>query len=88
MVKIESNPDMIFAGSNDACAHLYLKSLGLPEDSTAEYSQILCGFMEQHFGVSPGRTYIEFVSPPRHMFGWNNAITPGVAEFMKPASSS
>ena len=72
MVSINGAADLIFAGTNDPCAHLMLKSLGLPESETRTYSEKLCGFIEQQLGVSPSRTYIEFINPERHMFGWDN----------------
>ena len=72
MVSINGAAELIFAGSNDPCAHLMLKSLGLPESETRTYSEKLCGFIEQQLGVSPSRTYIEFTNPERHMFGWDN----------------
>ena len=73
MVSINGAADLIFAGTNDPCAHLVLKSLGLPESETRTYSAKLCSFIEQQLGVSPSRTYIEFVNPERHMFGWNSS---------------
>jgi phenylpyruvate tautomerase PptA (4-oxalocrotonate tautomerase family) len=73
MVILETNQDMLFAADDAPLAYLELKSLGLPEDKTPALSSALCGFMEQHFGVPPSRTYIDFASPPRHMFGWNSA---------------
>jgi len=73
MVNINDNADLIFAGTNEPCAHLMLKSLGLPESETKTYSEKLCSFIEQQLGVSPSRTYIEFINPERHMFGWNNS---------------
>lgn len=72
MVNIVGDAKLIFAGSDDPCAHLMLKSLGLPESETKTYSDRLCTFIEQQLGVSPSRTYIEFVNPERHMFGWNS----------------
>ena len=63
--------NLIFAGTKEPCAHLILKSLGLPESETRVYSEKLCGFIEQQLGVPPSRTYIEFISPERHMFGWD-----------------
>jgi len=72
MVVLESNRDMLFAASDAPLAYLELKSLGLPEATTPELSAVLCRFMEQHFGVPPSRVYIEFASPPRHLFGWNS----------------
>jgi len=72
MICINANADMVFAGASDPCAHLVLKSLGLPETKTKIYSEKLCTFIEQQIGVAPSRTYIEFISPERHMFGWNS----------------
>jgi phenylpyruvate tautomerase len=72
MVILETNPDMLFGADDAPHAYLELKSLGLPEATTPELSAALCGLMEQHFGVAPDRVYIEFASPPRHLFGWNN----------------
>ena len=71
MVSISSDAKLIFAGSHEPCAYLMLKSLGLPENETRGYSEKLCSFIEQQLGVPPARTYIEFVSPERHMFGWD-----------------
>jgi hypothetical protein len=73
MVGINGAADLIFAGTNDPCAHLMLKSLGLPESETRTYSEKLCGFIEQQLGVSPSRIYIEFINPERHMFGWDSS---------------
>ena len=72
MVSLNGAADLIFAGTSDPCAHLMLKSLGLPESETRAYSEKLCSFIEQQLGVSPARIYIEFINPERHMFGWDN----------------
>ena len=72
MIDLYGNADLIFAGTSDPCAHLMLKSLGLPESETGAYSKELCSFIEQQLGIPPSRTYIEFINPERHMFGWNN----------------
>jgi phenylpyruvate tautomerase PptA (4-oxalocrotonate tautomerase family) len=71
MVILRTNPDMLFAADDAPLAYLELKSLGLPEDATPDLSAALCGFMQEHFDVPPERIYIEFASPPRHMFGWS-----------------
>jgi phenylpyruvate tautomerase PptA (4-oxalocrotonate tautomerase family) len=72
MVILELNPDMVFGADDAPLAFLELKSLGLPEDRTKSLSRALCALVEKHFKVSPARIYIEFASPPRHMFGWNS----------------
>jgi hypothetical protein len=71
LVTLESNPHMLFAGSDAPLAYLELKSLGLPEDRTPALSAALCGFLGEHLGIPADRVYIEFASPPRHLFGWN-----------------
>lgn len=71
LVTLELNPHMRFAGADAPLAYLELKSLGLPEERTPTLSAALCGFLAEHLGISPDRVYIEFASPPRHLFGWN-----------------
>jgi phenylpyruvate tautomerase PptA (4-oxalocrotonate tautomerase family) len=73
MVSINGNADLIFAATDEPCAYLALKSLGLPESETKTFSAQLCALIQQQLGVSPSRTYIEFISPERHMFGWNSS---------------
>lgn len=71
LVKYAHNPDMLFAGTNEALAFLELKSLGLPIDKTTAFSSALAALIQEELGVSSERVYIEFSSPERHMFGWN-----------------
>ncbi len=71
MVILEHNPDMCFGGDTAPLAYLELKSLGLPEQRSAEFSATLCNLIQTHLGVAPDRIYIEFASPPRHLFGFD-----------------
>ncbi len=71
MLKFTHNPNMLFAGNALPLAHIKLKSLGLPEDNTAEISNDVCLLIEKYFNVPPERNYIEFANPERHMWGWN-----------------
>lgn len=71
MVKILSAQALLFAGSDEPAAHLQLKSLNLPEKSTADFSARLCAFIEAELNISSARTYIEFSSPQRHLWGWD-----------------
>jgi phenylpyruvate tautomerase PptA (4-oxalocrotonate tautomerase family) len=73
MIKYEHNTNMLFAANDQPLAHLKLKSLGMPEDKTAEYSAELCQLMQTHFDVPAERVYIEFANPERHMWGWDSA---------------
>jgi phenylpyruvate tautomerase PptA (4-oxalocrotonate tautomerase family) len=72
MVSIESGLSMLFGGDNSPCAYLELKSLGLPEEKTAELSLTLCKLIGETLAIPAERVYIEFSNPPRHMWGWNN----------------
>lgn len=73
MVKFEHNPHMLFGGEDAPLAYLELKSIGLPEDRTAELSQALCDLVSSHLGVASDRIYVEFANAARHMWGWNGA---------------
>ena len=72
MVDLQDSANMIFAGTSEPAAFLHLKSLGLPESSTSEFSSALCSMVEQELGISPDRVFINFSSPERHMWGWNS----------------
>jgi len=72
MVIINAETSMLFAGSDDRAAHLKLKSLGLDESKTADYSNHLCGFIQNTLSISPARIYIEFSGPESHMWGWDS----------------
>ncbi len=71
MVMLEDGRDMLFAGTAAPAAYLEVKSLGLSETKTAQYSRTLCDFFAGALGVPTERIYIEFAAPPRHLFGWN-----------------
>ncbi|MCB1865426.1 MAG: hypothetical protein KDG50_08330 [Chromatiales bacterium] len=73
MIALSHNPDMRFAGSNDALAYLELKSIDLPQQDTTRLSDELCTFIENRMDVDPSRVYIEFADAERHMWGWSNA---------------
>ncbi len=71
MVILESDRPMLFAGEEAPTAMLQLKSLGMPESRTGEFSAALCRLVEEQLGIDPDRTYIEFSGPARHLWGWN-----------------
>jgi phenylpyruvate tautomerase PptA (4-oxalocrotonate tautomerase family) len=73
MVILETGRDMLFAGTSAPTAYVELKSLGLAETKTTDYSGRLCDLLADALGIPGERTYIEFASPPRHLFGWNHA---------------
>ena len=71
MVQIADQQTMSFGGDSAPCAYLQLKSLGLPEQRTAEFSAQLCQLVEQELAIPTDRIYIEFSSPARHLWGWD-----------------
>ena len=71
MVKIHPEQTLIFAGTSEPAAHIKLKSLGLPEDNTTDFSAKLCAFISSELNISSQRIYIEFSNPERHMWGWD-----------------
>ena len=73
MVNLNHSPHMYFAGSGAPLAYVELKSLGLPEQETVHLSQALCGLLSELFAIPEPRIYIEFSSPPRHLWGWNSS---------------
>ncbi|VAW54007.1 hypothetical protein MNBD_GAMMA05-1636 [hydrothermal vent metagenome] len=72
MVKVSPEQTLLFAGSDAPAAHIKLKSLGLPESNTAEFSEKLCSFLSGQLGIGGSRVYIEFSNPERHMWGWDS----------------
>ena len=70
MVQVEDQQCLMFSGEHTPCALVELKSLGLPETLTADFSTRLCDFLLTHTGIEPSRVYIEFSNPERHMWGW------------------
>ena len=71
MISIEENPAMLFGGSDDPLAYLELKSIGLPDTKTGEFSAALVALLDRHLGLPADRVYIEFADAPRAMWGWN-----------------
>jgi phenylpyruvate tautomerase PptA (4-oxalocrotonate tautomerase family) len=71
MISIIHSTCMSFAGDNSPCAMLELKSLGLPEQQTAAFSDALCSFITTETGIPASRIYIQFSGPERHMWGWD-----------------
>lgn len=71
MVSVETNPAMLFGGSDAPLAYLELKSIGLPENRTSEFSAGLAALLGEHLDLPPDRIYIEFADAPRSMWGWN-----------------
>ncbi|WP_353570235.1 phenylpyruvate tautomerase MIF-related protein [Candidatus Albibeggiatoa sp. nov. BB20] len=72
MVALHPNTAMSFAGNSEPTAYLELKSLGLPEQKTTQFSTILCQLIEQVLNIPPARIYIEFSNRQASLWGWNS----------------
>ena len=72
MIAVQANTPMSFAGNSEPTAYVQIKSLGLPEESTTGFSEGICSLVSAELNIDPSRIYIEFASPARHMWGWNN----------------
>ncbi|NKN33996.1 phenylpyruvate tautomerase MIF-related protein [Marichromatium bheemlicum] len=71
MVLLDDRCALSLGGSTEPTALLELLSLGLPEAETPRYARVLCALCEALLGVPERRVYIDFRTPPRHLFGWN-----------------
>jgi phenylpyruvate tautomerase PptA (4-oxalocrotonate tautomerase family) len=72
VVILEPEQAMLFGGEDAPAAYLELKSIGLPESRTGEFSARLCELIGQGLKIPAERIYIEFADAPRHMWGWNS----------------
>ncbi len=72
MVAMRPQADMLFGGSRADCAFVELKSIGLPHTQTTALAKLICELMQQHLGVPPERTYVEFSDAERALWGWNS----------------
>ena len=71
MVALEADTPMLFGGSTAPCLYMELKSIGLPDDRTAEFSRQLCDTVGAALEIAPERIYIEFAGAEPHLWGWN-----------------
>eukprot|EP00177_Eucheuma_denticulatum_P007224 GFKZ01013146.1.p1 GENE.GFKZ01013146.1~~GFKZ01013146.1.p1 ORF type:complete len:119 (-),score=12.38 GFKZ01013146.1:119-475(-) len=78
MVSFETSK-MIFGGSAEPCAFLYLASLGaLGPHVNPELVRSFSAVLESEAGIPPDRIYVEFNDiPVRTDFGWNNKTFGG-----------
>ena len=72
MVMLQDKQAITFAGNEQPTALVQLKSLGLPEADTPGLSQSICHQIGELLDIPANRVYIEFASPARHMWGWDN----------------
>ena len=71
MVSVESPVHMLFAGTDEPCAFLELRAIGLPVSMTGKLSELLGGLVESQTGIRKDRVYLNFADIPPHLWGWN-----------------
>ncbi len=72
MALFEGGKALAYGGSDEAAAYVSLDSIGLPEDRTAEFSSVICSFLESAMGIPGSRVYIAFGDIQRNLFGWDS----------------
>lgn len=67
----EPGKSLCFGGTTESAAFVELKSIGLPEASTAGFSREISTFLETALVIPADRVYIAFADLQRHMLGWD-----------------
>ena len=71
MVALPPPVPMLFAGNDEPAAYMEMKSIGLPQETTASLSSVLCSLVNELLGIAQERIYIEFANAERAMWGWS-----------------
>ena len=71
MVSVEAPVQMLFAGTEELCAFLELRAIGLPQSKTGRLAQLLGELVETQLGIRKDRVYINFADIKPSMWGWN-----------------
>tara|TARA_B100001996_G_scaffold303928_1_gene244766 strand:+ start:344 stop:682 length:339 start_codon:yes stop_codon:yes gene_type:complete len=72
MTMIQSNSQMTFAGSDEPCCFIKLKSIGSLTPSSM--SKSLCELIESKTNIQANRIYIEFSDVKASNWGFNGSI--------------
>ena len=70
MVKLTDSIQMYFAGTNEPCAFIEIKSIGSIEPS--KMSKPICEFFSSELEISTERIYIFYQNVESNMWGWNS----------------
>ena len=70
MVKLSDSLQMLFAGTNEPCCFIEIKSIGALAPS--KMSKPICEFFSAELEISKERIYIFFQDVEPHMWAWNN----------------
>ena len=70
MVKLSDSLDMYFAGTNQPCCFIEIKSIGSLKPS--KISKSICEFFSNELQISTERIFILFQDVDSNMWAWNN----------------
>ena len=70
MVKLTHSLPMYFAGSDELCSFIEIKSIGSIEPS--KMSKPICEFFSNELQISSERIYIYFQNVDSNMWAWNS----------------
>ena len=70
MVKLSDSLEMFFAGTNEPCCFIEIKSIGSIEPS--KMSKPICEFFSNELEISVDRIYIFFQNVDSSMWAWNS----------------
>ena len=70
MTMIQTNTQMTFAGSDEPCCFIKLKSIGSLEPSSM--SKSLCKLISSKTNIKTNRVYIEFIDVKASNWGFNS----------------
>ena len=72
MTVLEPPTTMTFGGSSEPASYMEIKNIGqMTNEQTQQISEAACKLANDHLGVAPDRTYLEFNDAQRHLWGWN-----------------
>ena len=71
MTMIQSDSQMIFAGSDEPCCFIQLKSIGSIKPSSM--SKSLCDLIASKTNIKANRIYIEFIDVKAENWGFNGS---------------
>ena len=69
MVKLNDSLQICFAGTNDPCCFVEIKSIGSLEPS--KISNSICEFFSNELDISKDRIYIYFQDVESNMWAWS-----------------
>ena len=70
MVKLSDSLQMLFAGTNEPCCFIEIKSIGSIESS--KMSKPICEFFSAELQIPTERIYISFNDVDPNQWAWNN----------------